>query len=1020
LALSNQTLALLQHLAGRPGHDEVKADFREILIQEFGAERHEIDFERQQPIIRGRIDALIGRTVFEAKRNLEKEWTDVQRRMPDYLADRERETGERFVGIASDGARWVVMELRDGLLEIIKETLLDLENPETFIAWLDGALALKSSLPPEPLTIRMELGGDSVAYRRASQELRSVWQSVKDRPDTMLKRQLWAAMLKLVYGRDIDDDDLWIQHTYLVIVAKSIALAVLDLSDDEPAQMLSGNAFERANIRGAVESDFFDWVVASQTGETLVRRIMAHVRRFRLREVETDVLKILYESLIDASQRHGLGEYYTPDWLAAKVIRNIVDVPHQQKVLDPACGSGTFLFHAIRRFLSDAEEIDFPKEGRAAEATNLVTGMDIHPVAVIIARVTYLLALAPVIGMRKGDITIPVYLGDAMQLSIDRIFTDTELKIQIPPPRTDVPETDGQLRHNEFLSFPECFCRIPELFDRAVFLMRDASNQNWSRTQYETAVGKSVTSYFGNMSRMDSRWEEPWTDERERGVTMLGDTFIKLDRLAKQGRDTIWTYIARNLSRPLFLSSRQGWANVIVGNPPWVAYRHMSADLQKRFKDLAKGERVYVGGKLTTQNDLCALFTVRAAQLYLRPGGRLGFVLPLAALTRGQYEKFRSGNFESVKLRFDETWTMDDSVHPLFPVPSCAVFVTKRKFIGQDPAKIIRRAYSGFLPLRDAPEDMADAKLKVDHAAGDPSTASFEGGSPYRAKFKQGATLVPRFLCFVERKQMGRLGSGMAKPAINSRRSSQEKAPWKNLPALEGNVEAEFLRPVLLGESILPYRVFAPLEAVIPVNERGKMLSAKGAADEGFDGLANWMRKAEAVWENNATESNALRLVERWNYHGGVTSQFPIMPLRFVYTKAGSQAAACLVEGPFAIDHKLYWIEIRDKPEGHYLAALMNSEKTRSLIEHLQSKGQWGARDFDKVMFNLPIPLFNAAQNLHTDLAQAAAEAESFAATVALDEGMVFTTARKRVREALADAGLSTRIDGLVAKLLNA
>jgi hypothetical protein len=27
--------------------------------------------------------------------------------MPDYLADREREEGERFVGIASDGLKWV-------------------------------------------------------------------------------------------------------------------------------------------------------------------------------------------------------------------------------------------------------------------------------------------------------------------------------------------------------------------------------------------------------------------------------------------------------------------------------------------------------------------------------------------------------------------------------------------------------------------------------------------------------------------------------------------------------------------------------------------------------------------------------------------------------------------------------------------------------------------------------------------------------------------------------------------------
>src|SRR6266700_1031677 len=96
----SQTFALLQHLATRPGHDEVKADFRQLLIEEFEVELGSLDFERRVPEVRGRLDALIGRTVFEAKSDLDQEWEDVLRRMPDYLADREREEGERFVGIA--------------------------------------------------------------------------------------------------------------------------------------------------------------------------------------------------------------------------------------------------------------------------------------------------------------------------------------------------------------------------------------------------------------------------------------------------------------------------------------------------------------------------------------------------------------------------------------------------------------------------------------------------------------------------------------------------------------------------------------------------------------------------------------------------------------------------------------------------------------------------------------------------------------------------------------------------------
>src|ERR1700731_3675289 len=128
------------------------------------------------------------------------------------------------------------------------------------------------------------------------------------------------------------------------------------------------------------------------------------------------------ESLIDRDERHGLGEYYTPDWLAAKIVKTAVSTPLEQRVLDPACGSGTFLFHAIRKFLREAEEVGQARDLGASEVCAHVVGMDIHPVAVIIARVTYLLALAPALATRKGALSIPVYLGDSMQLSISQLM----------------------------------------------------------------------------------------------------------------------------------------------------------------------------------------------------------------------------------------------------------------------------------------------------------------------------------------------------------------------------------------------------------------------------------------------------------------------------------------------------------------------------------------------------------------------------------------------------------------------
>lgn len=309
-------------------------------------------------------------------------------------------------------------------------------------------------------------------------------------------------------------------------------------------------------------------------------------------------------------------------------------------------------------------------------------------------------------------------------------------------------------------------------------------------------------------------------------------------------------------------------------------------------------------------------------------------------------------------------------------------------------------------------------KFAVVEKAPRPVEGVFTGGSAYRNSFRQGATLVPRMLCFVERKQMGRLGHDLSAPAVVSRRSTQEKKPWKDLPGVEGKVEIDFLRPVLLGESILPYRVWAPLEAVIPVDEKGVVLDADAALNRGFDGLNGWMRKAEKVW--NEHRPSEISLLQQFDYYGKLSSQFPAPKLRVVYAKAGTLLAATVVrDSNFVIDHKLYWSAPTSEGEACYLTAILNSETARARAEKWQSRGQWGARDFDKVMFNLPILRYDAKNETHAALAKAAAKAEKIAATVAFPEGVKFQRARKFVRDALLDAGVAQEIDALVARLLD-
>lgn len=79
----------------------------------------------------------------------------------------------------------------------------------------------------------------------------------------------------------------------------------------QPATLLKGQQFELAQIYGVVEKDFFDWVLKVPGGESFVRTLARRLARFDWTNVEHDVLKVLYESVIGPDTRRNLGEYYT-------------------------------------------------------------------------------------------------------------------------------------------------------------------------------------------------------------------------------------------------------------------------------------------------------------------------------------------------------------------------------------------------------------------------------------------------------------------------------------------------------------------------------------------------------------------------------------------------------------------------------------------------------------------------------------------------------------------------------------
>jgi hypothetical protein len=249
-----------------------------------------------------------------------------------------------------------------------------------------------------------------------------------------------------------------------------------------------------------------------------------------------------------------------------------------------------------------------------------------------------------------------------------------------------------------------------------------------------------------------------------------------------------------------------------------------------------------------------------------------------------------------------------------------------------------------------------------------------------------------------------------------------DKQPWSEAEPPRGPVEGAFLGRALLGESIAPFRLLKAPLCVLPVLGQ-ELLNSHSATDAGFRSLAAWLRYIEDKWAEHAAKrmDGQLRmtLLQRIDHMRGLSAQLPTPSVRVVYAASGIQPAATVVADCAAIaEHATYWAPVRTTDEGRYLVAILNSETTRKRIEHAQPKGQGGARHFDNLIWELPIPEFTARNPLHRDLARAAVVAERVAVSVALTEGAYFTHQRRTIRDALTQDGVASRIDQLVARLL--
>lgn len=999
---------------------DIQSDIKALLIAgDFDLDAPRLE-EQMGDGTRRRIDIAAGATVIEVKKKLTTEDADADYidQLHGYVRTRMAQDGSRYNGILTDGRSWWLYEIDPATDVFTRRSTFELTTAEAgddLIDWLQAVLATRHNVRPTQTTIETLLGAESPAYRQDVAYLHSLYDRVAEDPMVELKRQLWAQLLRSALGTEFNDQPrLFVDHTLLVIEASAIGHAVMGLSLEDlithPEQLLDGDEFRQAGIYNVIESGFFDWVLlAGDEGRRFLTRVIHRIAMFDWSAIDHDVLKSLYESIIDPETRKGMGEYYTPDWLAQGVIEKMVTDPLNQRVLDPACGSGTFVFQTIRHIVRAAKDAGWPSAKIVEHVQGHVFGLDIHPVSVMLARVTYLLALGDLL-QDRGDIWVPIHLGDSMQWHQPGSHDENTIRVNTDGVDLAIKEEDALFSIGRILAFPLGSMDDTDTFDQLVTAMTDRAKEHTDPTQARPKAGPVLRKY--GISAHSPDYE------------VLEATFNLLCDLNAEGRDSIWGFYVRNQVRPLWLSMDGRRVDVLVGNPPWVAYRHMTEDLQTKYRAFAEKYEIWEGREVSTQQDLVALFVARSVDKYLDPEGTFGFVTPLAVLSRKAYNGFRTGRWGPyLRGETTEAWDLDKvRPHP-FPVPSAVIYGIKHIHDPRDPHSTppagfpnTKKVLAGAVDLHSWEE--TTKKLTVTDTRNVTIGTEVVPRSIYNDIVVNGATIFPKVLFYVteESAPKSKLGRSAGTTSVRSLPSAHK--PWKNLQSLEAVVPAKFVFDVHLGSTLVPFRMLEPRRAVLPIAD-GKLLS-EAEIDNADELFRTWWSQASDLWETHKPAKSNLSLLENLNYQQKITRQLSAPKYRVVYPKSGNTLASARVTNPnILIDQTLLWMPASGLDESRYLTSILNAPATTQMVSIYQSRGLFGARDFTKDVWRLPIPKFDPDNDLHQQLVTLAEQAEVIAAQVDV-ANFGFQKIRGLIRAELDAAELTEPIDRIVRELLTA
>ena len=943
----------------------------------------------------------------------------LKRRFYDMRREENRQWNSMF-GVGTDGKYFIFLRFRDDKWTDQEPLEVNRYSTERFL-WALYNLGQKGK-PYQPEYLHGDFGSDSPV---AQEGVRALYEEIlaTDNPKAQVFFNQWKILFGEVCGYDVENLSdklkklaefyvvkgkpqpaplLFAVHTYYAILIKLLAAEIVSFfnpwmtrqveklqSATTPAKLKReleelerGGIFHQMGITNFLEGDLFSWYLGvwSEPIQALVRKMVTKLDEYNPGTFSEDpaqsrdLLKKLYQQLFPKSVRHDLGEYYTPDWLAEHVLNELgYEGDPDKRLLDPACGSGTFLVMAINRirrwYDQNREKCAYDEGELLKKILANVIGFDLNPLAVMAARTNYLVAIKDLIRHVEG-VEIPIYLCDS---------------IMTPGEYGDL-FTGGSL--GGVAKVPCSAMRPPHLL-----VPKEIAQSPKEVAKYAGVLEKSVENGYTPEEFLSRCRDEGLTVALTNEHVRLYKQLVSLENDPKGSRNGIWARIIKNNFAPLFEGPES--FDYVAGNPPWVnweslpvEYREGTIDLWDKYR---LRERATRGSRLgNVKKELSALFVYVCLDHYVAERGSLGFVITQSVFKTGANEGFR--RFSCSKTKPFRIKSVSD-LSLLLPFENAinrtSVFVAQKGKATEYPVP-----YSLWVPEspRSTVEETELGKvLKAFQIRGwlaapvEPNVRE----STWLTASKEAFPILPKVIGDRSPDIMGRTYAGSCTWLngvfwVEFVERDRHRTIIRNLgdvgktkvDSVAVTVEDDFIFPLLRGRDVRAWHAESSAMILIPHYakhfsepvELGEMKRNNPLTFEFFKRFEKQL-KSRSGYKQLYNKRPEFYVV-------GNTGNYLLSPYKVVF-KDLTEMFQCAVVGPTTFgglaprpvvpDHTLLFIACQTEDEAYFQAGLLNSLPARSAL-YSASVGVQTQRYFPTDVSRVLLPQYQPEDSMHREV----------------------------------------------------